>query len=101
MERWHDLGSADAFRGLKPRLVAVGDLRLCVGRSGDTFFAVDDLCPHADGSLAEGIVMKDQIICPLHGYAFDVRTGTCPDDPRCDIQAYETRVEDGALQVRI
>lgn len=101
MEPWQPIGAADEFGGDKLRRVELGERVLCVGRSGEAYFAVDDLCPHAGGSLADGIVLKQQLICPLHGYAFDVRTGACPDDPRCDIRSYETRVEAGVLQVRV
>ncbi len=32
-------------------------------------------CPHAGASLCDGEIIQQRIICPLHGYKFDVRTG--------------------------
>lgn len=38
-------------------------------------YAIEDACNHAGASLAEGSLKDDRVICPAHGYIFDVRTG--------------------------
>jgi nitrite reductase/ring-hydroxylating ferredoxin subunit len=76
-------------------------VKLCVGRSGDRYFAIDDTCPHAGGSLTEGMLDDDLVICPLHAYAFESGTGHCIDDPACSIRAYPIRIENGTLRVRV
>ncbi len=40
-----------------------------------TFFAIDDVCTHDGGPLAEGELEGAEIRCPRHGARFDVRTG--------------------------
>lgn len=37
--------------------------------------AIDDVCTHDGGPLAEGELMGCEIECPRHGARFDVRTG--------------------------
>ncbi|MEW6475704.1 MAG: Rieske (2Fe-2S) protein [Actinomycetota bacterium] len=61
------------------------------------FLAVDDTCPHAGGSLQEGHVDDGLIVCPLHSYSFDLRTGECLDDPALAVDRYRVVVEDGFL----
>jgi 3-phenylpropionate/trans-cinnamate dioxygenase ferredoxin subunit len=39
------------------------------------FYAIDDLCTHDGGPLAEGELYGPEIRCPRHGARFDVRTG--------------------------
>lgn len=39
------------------------------------FFAIDDVCTHDGGPLAEGELEGCEIRCPRHGARFDVRTG--------------------------
>jgi len=39
------------------------------------FHAIDDLCTHDGGPLAEGNLIGCEIECPRHGARFDVRTG--------------------------
>ncbi len=39
------------------------------------YFAIDDICTHDGGPLAEGEFEGAEIRCPRHGARFDVRTG--------------------------
>jgi len=41
----------------------------------DTYYAIDNKCPHMGGSLYEGNLDGYTITCPKHGSVFDVRTG--------------------------
>jgi nitrite reductase (NADH) small subunit len=43
-------------------------------RSGDVY-ATQAMCPHREGPLSCGIVGSGQVICPLHGFKFDLATG--------------------------
>jgi 3-phenylpropionate/trans-cinnamate dioxygenase ferredoxin subunit len=40
-----------------------------------SFYAIDDVCTHDGGPLAEGEFEGCEIRCPRHGARFDVRTG--------------------------
>ena len=40
-----------------------------------TIFAIDDVCTHDGGPLAEGDLEGCEVMCPRHGARFDVRTG--------------------------
>jgi 3-phenylpropionate/trans-cinnamate dioxygenase ferredoxin subunit len=40
-----------------------------------TYYAIDDVCTHDGGPLAEGELHGAEIQCPRHGARFDVRTG--------------------------
>jgi 3-phenylpropionate/trans-cinnamate dioxygenase ferredoxin component len=40
-----------------------------------TFYAIDDVCTHDGGPLAEGELEGCEIRCPRHGARFDVRNG--------------------------
>ena len=66
--------------------------------------AMDNLCPHAGGSMASGYVEMhgDQAcaVCPWHGWAFRLSDGEFNDMPGFEIRVYETRVEvDGERQL--
>ncbi len=100
-ESWHDLGPAEGLEDERLRGHLVAGVRLCVGRSGDRWFALDDTCPHAGGSLTEGMIDEDLVVCPLHAYAFEIATGRCVDDPACSVSSYPTRIESGILQVQL
>ena len=65
------------------------------------FHALNNLCPHQDGSLGEGYVQEGALVCPLHYWEFDVRTGEYLDDPVICLKRYETKVEGGDVLVKI
>ena len=55
--------------------VTIGELDVAIARNEDEFFAIRDLCSHAEVALSEGEVEDCQIECFLHGSRFDLRTG--------------------------
>jgi len=38
-------------------------------------FAIEDACNHAGASLAEGWLEDKCVVCPMHGYVFDLGSG--------------------------
>ncbi len=98
---WHRLGSAEAFGGAELHGALVAGHKLCVGRVGSDWFAVDDTCPHAGGSLSMGMLDGKEVVCPIHAWGFDIASGACAEDPSWSIRAYPVREEDGHLQVRL
>ena len=99
--QWHNVVPEGDLSDGQVLGIRVADQKLCVGRSSEGFFAIDDECPHAGGSLSEGMLDGEEVICPLHAYAFETATGHCPDDTSCSVSAYETRVHEGQVQVRV
>jgi nitrite reductase (NADH) small subunit len=87
------------------REVVVGDRTLAVfrARSGEVY-ATQATCPHREGPLAEGLLGGTTLVCPLHGYKFDVATGApvgagngCPA-----LRTYAASVDDtGTLVVDV
>ena len=64
-------------------------------------FAVDNRCPHKNGPLAEGMLAGDQIVCPLHTFRFDGRTGECDQPGQCAVQAHEVTETGGLVSIRL
>jgi nitrite reductase/ring-hydroxylating ferredoxin subunit len=65
------------------------------------FYCIDDECPHRGASLGAGMMDGVEAVCPLHGWAFDVRTGVCALRPDRPAKTYLTRVLDGQVQICI
>jgi 3-phenylpropionate/trans-cinnamate dioxygenase ferredoxin subunit len=57
------------------KLVEVDGRAIAVFNVGGSFYALDDLCTHDGGPLAEGELLGTEIQCPRHGARFDIRTG--------------------------
>lgn len=59
--------------------------------------AVSSMCAHEDVSLLGGKRKGLQVICPGHGYRFDLRTGACSHDPQLRLPCYRVTVIDGEV----
>ena len=62
---------------------------------------IDGVCPHEGGPLGEGSIEDGRVVCPWHGYAFDVHTGEAQDAPELTAQVFEAKVEAGELRAKL
>jgi len=60
---------------------------------GGKVFAVQAECPHRGGPLADGLLGGTTLICPLHGWKFDLTTGN-PLMGECAIKTFPARVDE-------
>lgn len=81
-----------------PRHVKIGKRDIAVVRVGDEVFALSNLCRHAFGPLSEGFMDGYQLMCPWHGWRYDVRDGTT-DHPNADVSTFAASVRDGIVYV--
>jgi 3-phenylpropionate/trans-cinnamate dioxygenase ferredoxin subunit len=67
---------------------------------GDVF-AIEDACNHAGASLAEGWVEGRCVVCPMHAYVFDLRTGELqrPKNLCDDQRTYDAEIEGDEVAV--
>jgi len=62
----------------------VGDEDVILTRRHDEFFAVGANCTHYHAQLAEGLIVGDELRCPLHHACFSLRTGMARCAPAFD-----------------
>jgi nitrite reductase/ring-hydroxylating ferredoxin subunit len=66
------------------------------------FYALTDTCTHEEASLSDGEIIGDEIECPLHGGAFEIRTGLPAAFPVVTpAKVYPVRVVDGDVQIAV
>jgi nitrite reductase/ring-hydroxylating ferredoxin subunit len=75
-------------------LASVDGRDVAVFRRGAELLAIGNDCPHQGGSLCDGWVEGDIVVCPLHGWEFDMRTGACMTVPGESVPRYIATVED-------
>ena len=79
------------------RVVHVGKRDIALVRVGaGEFYALSNVCRHAFGPLSEGFVDGHTLICPWHGWRYDVRDGST-DHPNADVKTYEVTLRDGEV----
>jgi nitrite reductase/ring-hydroxylating ferredoxin subunit len=97
---WHTLSPASRLREGQVLCFTIAGRRLAVGRTARGFFALDDRCPHAGGSLGEGLVDGESVVCPIHGYAYDVSTGEGLDDGT-EVRVHPCVLDGDVLHIQI
>ncbi len=83
-------------------VVEVGDRIVALFHVSGTFWALDDLCTHDGGPLAEGQLDGHTIACPRHGAKFDIRDGRALTMPATQpTVAHEVKVEGDQVLIRL
>jgi nitrite reductase (NADH) small subunit len=95
----HAVARSDDLPLGESRAYAVGDAMVAVFRlrSGE-LRAVDAVCPHSGGPLADGQFDARKVICPLHNYLFSLGDGTCLNGDMA-VRTYPVREEAGHIVV--
>lgn len=80
--------------------IHIGGKKICVAHSKEGFFAVNDRCPHNGASLGRGYCSEENsIVCPLHRYHFDLRTGRAKSGIADVVESYPLEVRAGGVFV--
>ncbi|HEX5450632.1 MAG TPA: non-heme iron oxygenase ferredoxin subunit [Gaiellaceae bacterium] len=99
-----DVAPLEEFGPGSSKIVQVGWTSVGVYNCGGALYAIEDRCSHDDGPLAEGEWDRElcRVICPRHGSAFDLRTGTPLSLPAFEpVETYPVIVEDGIVKVEL
>jgi len=83
------------------RTFAVGDRMVAVFRlRSSELRAIDAVCPHSGGPLADGQFDTKKVICPLHSYFFSLADGTCLNGD-FGVRAYPVREKAGTIVIDV
>jgi len=83
------------------RMFELNGKQVAVFNVGGQFHAIDNVCVHQGGPLAEGELDGCVVTCPWHGWTYDVTSGHSPDDPDSCVQRFEVKVEAGEVLVAV
>jgi nitrite reductase (NADH) small subunit len=118
-----NLGPASDFDDPGRKIIAVENVEVGVFKLGGAFTAYFNHCPHMGGPACQGRIIskvdekiapdrtskglifsktQTNMVCPWHGYEFDIRTGVHPGNPRMRLRAVKVRVSsDGDVIVTL
>jgi nitrite reductase/ring-hydroxylating ferredoxin subunit len=89
--------TADVAEGGATKVEKEG-LTLAVFNLDNQFYVTDDLCTHGPGSLSEGCIEGDTVICDFHEGAFNIRTGEVVTPPcMIPLRTYKVHTENGKV----
>ena len=104
------------------KVVDCGESEVGIFRIDGEFFAWHNRCAHRAGPICQGRIMKrviepvaddrtiraqqydpteTNIVCPWHGYEYDIRTGVHPGNPKARLRKIKVAVESGDVVISV
>ena len=82
------------------KIVRLDDVPIAIIRLADGYYALEDICTHDGGPVAEGPIVDGAIECPRHGARFDIRTGEVLSPPALvPVPTYSVQIVGEDIQV--
>ena len=116
------VGREEEFEDRGRKVIAQGDLEIGVFFVDGEFFAYENKCVHQGGPVCQGRILNRvvellgedktsqgltwsdedvHIVCPWHGYEFNIKTGVHPGYKNARLRNFEVKVSDGEVHVII
>jgi nitrite reductase/ring-hydroxylating ferredoxin subunit len=116
-----EIGRLADFAEEDHRVVEVDGVEIGVFRLGKKLVAYKNECPHYGGPVCQGKIFRQteellgpdktsrglrfsaarNIVCPWHGYEFNLETGRHPGDPRVRLQPIAVAVRDARVYLQV
>ena len=85
----------------KMRGIRVKGKPVLLAKVNSQVYAIANLCPHASCSLHGGILAGYLVMCPCHGWKFDIRNGQYQENPETKVESYPSKIENGKIFIQI
>jgi nitrite reductase/ring-hydroxylating ferredoxin subunit len=117
-----NIGPASEFDDPGRKIIESEGIEVGVFKLGGEFFAYANHCPHMGGPACQGKMMPQveeviaddrtskgmafsktqmNIVCPWHGFEFNMRTGIHPGNPKMRLRPIKVHVADGDVIVSL
>ena len=83
------------------KLVRVKGRSILLAKKGGQIFGISNSCPHMGCSLDKGILRDYMVMCPCHGWKFDVRNGQYDEIKEIALVSYRCKIQNGKVLVQI
>jgi len=118
----HLFGSIDEFQDREHRVREIAGVEVGVFRLGERWVAWENVCPHAGGPVCQGRIMprveerldaerqslgmcfsqdRRNIVCPWHGYEYDLLTGAHQGHDGYRLRSIAVRVVGAEIRVSL
>lgn len=115
------VGTVADFANEEYRILNIGGIEVGIFNRGDRFVAYENRCPHMGGPVCQGKLMnrvdelltpekksiglrfaaERHVVCPWHGYEFNLDTGSHPGKPSVRLRPVRIDVRDDKIYVSL
>lgn len=97
--KWYPIAEPEQFPLRQGKRVVFQDYDVAVFNLGDKFKAIDNVCPHKQGPLADGMVNGETVFCPLHAWQIELGNGCAISGGEGQVKSYPVQVLEGKVCV--
>ena len=102
MTTWIDIAKTSALSNGERLTIHINGMDILVLNVDKQLYAIEDVCTHDGGDIAEGTVEQCQIVCPRHGARFCLKTGDVISPPAYEaLRRFPLRVTNNMIQIDI
>lgn len=100
-ENWIEVAKSESLDdGHAVESVVAGQI-LAIFRHAGALYAVDGMCAHQGGPLADGVVAHGCVTCPWHGWQYELATGIQTINRQPLQRVFPVREADGIIEVLV
>lgn len=88
---------ADLTEGINA--AAIDDIELVVVKKNEDLSVFAGRCLHQEAPMAQGILEKEHLVCGKHLWKYRLDTGALEGEPGIFLQKFQTRLQDGMLEI--
>ena len=122
VEHWEEVGTVEDFADGQRRFFTVDSVEVVVFCANGHFYALHARCLHQGGPVSEGILIgkvetvlepdrrwagerfseeEIHLVCPWHGWEYDIETGECAGDRSLKLPRYDVEVRGDVVYVKV
>ena len=99
MANWVEVIKTNQLEESKGTTVFVNERDIALFKYEGEFYALDNKCVHRGGQLGDGHMDGPNVICPLHQWDYDVKTGVSRYDVTEKVAIYPTQVVGDRVEI--
>ena len=102
MATWIKVTKVEEIPEMGSRKVVIGEEEIALFKTRDgSIFAINNICPHKQGKLSEGIVHEHMVCCPLHNTDIKLDSGEAVGEDYGCATTYTSKIENDFVYLEI
>ena len=98
MEGYVRVGASPAVEAGSERVLSVLGRKILLRRDvSGVLQALELACRHQNGDLSGAERRDNVVVCPRHGWIYDLTTGACRNEPWAELRRFAVREADGSV----
>lgn len=79
----------------------INNVEVALFKVEDNIYALSNICPHQQSAtIFEGFIEDGCVVCPVHGWKFDLKTGNIASKSR-GLDSFSVKIINGTVFVKV